>query len=77
MSSAEAVAQWLGGALRESLAEQRQASLRTAERWGLVASGSLLAAIEVLARTGRRDRLWFSPLVTYAASSAFIDVVQS
>jgi len=76
-SSAEAVAQWLGGALRESLAEQRQASLRTAERWGLVASGSLLAAIEVLARTGRRDRLWFSPLVTYAASSAFIDVVQS
>lgn len=74
-SIAEAVAQWLGSQGRETLLDQQQAVLRTAERWGLVASGSVLAAVDALARSGRRDRRWFVPLIGFAASRFFAETV--
>ncbi|MCK6551803.1 hypothetical protein L6R52_38570, partial [Myxococcota bacterium] len=75
---AEAVGRWLAAPERRSLGAERAAVLRTAERAGLVASGSLSASIGALRALsdGQLDRTWHLPLIEFAATRTFADIVR-
>lgn len=75
---AEELGRWLAHPERSSLAVERAAVLRTAERSGLVASGSVLAAVGALRgmNDGRVDRAWHVPLIEYASTRAFAEIVR-
>ncbi|MCC7386988.1 MAG: tetratricopeptide repeat protein [Deltaproteobacteria bacterium] len=67
----EKVTHWLGGKDRTTLFDEREAVLRTAERWGLVTCGSLRIATGILEDGGPRARSWFLPLLRFAASRQY------
>ncbi len=56
---------------RPSLFDEREAVFRTADRAGLLVSGSLLAATEGLAPLANKDRRWLVPLTRFAVSRQF------
>jgi tetratricopeptide (TPR) repeat protein len=62
---------WLLDPNRSTLDDEREAVLRTAERSGLVACGSLKVAVSELEVDGSRDRRWLVPLVRFAASRQY------
>ncbi len=74
--AASAAAAWLESPARTTLMEAREALARDAERAGLSACGSVLVAAQCLAASGRVDRRWLFPLLEYASSRAFADVVR-
>jgi tetratricopeptide (TPR) repeat protein len=75
---AELAGRWLADAARRSLADERAAVMRTAERAGLVVSGSLLVTIDALRAMseGRIERAWQLPLIEFAATRRFQDIVR-
>jgi hypothetical protein len=54
---------------------EREAVMRSAERAGLIACGSLLVAKGALAEDGPAYRSWWVPLIEYSASRAFMQTV--
>lgn len=74
----EEVGRWLLTPKRATLAEERAAVLRTAERAGLVASGSVLTSLSTLALLGegRTDRAWRLPLIEWASTRTFAEIVR-
>lgn len=56
---------------RSSLLTEREAVLHTADRAGLLASGSPLIALSALGATGRKERARALPVIEYAASRHF------
>lgn len=56
---------------RSSLLVERNAVLFSADRAGLMASGSPLVALSALAATGRKERSRTLPIIEYAASRHF------
>ncbi|MEM7677045.1 MAG: hypothetical protein AAF449_13660, partial [Myxococcota bacterium] len=77
MLTAELMA-WFEDPQRRSLADERDAVLRTADRAGLMVSGSLTAAIQGLQvlSDGRMERTWRVPLLEYAASQACAELME-
>jgi lipopolysaccharide biosynthesis regulator YciM len=77
-SVAERIGSYLQNADRRTLADERAAVLRTAERAGLVVSGSLLASIEAMKQLsdGRVDRAWHLPLIEFAATRRYAEIVR-
>jgi tetratricopeptide (TPR) repeat protein len=75
---AELAGKWVTDPVRRSLTEERAAVLRTAERAGLVVSGSLIVTIESLKAMseGRVERAWQLPLIEFAATRRFADIVR-
>lgn len=67
----QAVNEWLIKPNRLSLFDEREAVFRTADRAGLLASGSLLAATQGLAPIAPTDRRWLVPLTRFAVSRQF------
>lgn len=67
----QAVNEWLIKPNRLSLFDEREAVFRTADRAGLLVSGSLLAATEGLAPLANKDRRWLVPLTRFAVSRQF------
>lgn len=74
----EEVGRWLLAPKRATLSDERAAVLRTAERAGLVASGSLLTSLSTLAllAEGRTDRAWRLPLIEWASTRTFAEIVR-
>lgn len=68
------LAEWMIKPNRSTLFEEREAVYRTAERAGLIACGSLKAAITVLAAGGRPERRWLFALVRFAASRQYAEI---
>jgi tetratricopeptide (TPR) repeat protein len=71
-------AKWLADPQRPTLARERAAVHRTADRSGLVVSRSLSAAIGALRlmSEGRVERAWHLPLLKFASTRAFADLVK-
>ncbi len=69
---------WFESPSRWSLADERDAVLRTADRAGLMVSGSLTAALQGLQvlSDGRTERAWRLPLLEYAASEACAELME-
>ncbi|MFO0725268.1 MAG: hypothetical protein U1E65_15910 [Myxococcota bacterium] len=67
----QAVNEWLMRPNRLSLFDERDAVFRTADRAGLMVSGSLMAAVEGLEPFAPKDRRWLVPLTRFAASRQF------
>ena len=67
----QAVNEWLIKPNRLSLFDEREAVLRTADRAGLLVSGSLLAATLGLEPIAPKDRRWLVPLTRFAVSRQF------
>jgi tetratricopeptide (TPR) repeat protein len=76
MAVTSAVSEWLVKPSRATLLEEREAVLRTAERAGLVACGSLVVASSCLEALYGRDRRWRHPLLELAASPALATLVE-
>ena len=78
MSLTAALSAWFDDPKRRSLAEERDAVLRTADRAGLMVSGSLTAALQGLQvlSDGRTERTWRVPLLEYAASQACAELME-
>ena len=72
------LAQWLADPNRRSLADEREAVLRTADRAGLMVAGSLTSALQGLQvlSDGRLERSWRVPLLEYAASQACAELME-
>lgn len=70
-----AVADWLARPGRTTLLSAQDAVNRSAERAGLVASGSLLVAVNALGTSGHLDRDWFIPLVEFATTRQFAAMI--
>lgn len=75
---AELAARWVGDAARRSLADERSGVLRTSERAGMIASGSILASIAALKMLsdGRIERSWHIPLLEFAATRRYAEIVE-
>jgi hypothetical protein len=60
------------------LAAERAAVFRTADRSGLVVGKSLVAAVEVLKlmSEGRVERAWHLPLLKFAGTREFAELVK-
>jgi tetratricopeptide (TPR) repeat protein len=71
-------AKWLAEPNRTTLATERAAVLRTADRSGLVVSRSLAAAIGALRQMsdGRIERAWHVPLLRFASTRAFAELIK-
>lgn len=76
MAVTSAVSEWLVKPSRATLLEEREAVLRTAERAGLVACGSLVVASSCLEALYGPDRRWRHPLIALAASPALAALVE-
>jgi tetratricopeptide (TPR) repeat protein len=76
MAVTSAVSEWLVKPSRATLLEEREAVLRTAERAGLVACGSLVVASSCLEALYGPDRRWRHPLIALAASPALATLVE-
>lgn len=72
------VATWMATDGRRSLGAEQQAVFRTAERMGLVASGSLTTALQTLASmsAGRMESAWRMPLIRYAATHEYTEIIR-
>lgn len=72
------VGAWLATEDRRTLGAERDAVLRTAERVGLVASGSLVTSLEALSELsgGRTARDWRMPLIRFAATREFAEIMR-
>jgi hypothetical protein len=77
-SIAERVGKYLAEPERRTLADERAAVCRTADRAGLVVSGSLTASIDALRQLsdGRIDRTWQLPLIEFAATRRYAEIVK-
>ncbi|MCA9552024.1 MAG: tetratricopeptide repeat protein [Myxococcales bacterium] len=75
---AEAVAMWLATPGRRTLGQERRAVLRTAERAGMVVSGSLQVALDTLTQLsgGRMERGWRLPLIRFAATREYAEILR-
>jgi tetratricopeptide (TPR) repeat protein len=69
---------WMADPHRPSLAAERASVLRTADRAGLLASGSVAAAVEALKALsdGRIERVWHIPLLRFATTRAFAQLLE-
>lgn len=69
---------WLASPDRRTLGDERAAVMRTAERFGLVVSGSVATSIEVLSSLaqGRIERDWQAPLLTYASTRQYAEMLR-
>ena len=69
---------WLNAPDRRSLADERDAVTRTADRAGLMVAGSLTASLQGLQvlSDGRIERAWRVPLLEYAASQACAELME-
>lgn len=69
---------WLEAEDRRSLGEERAGIFRTAERFGLVVSGSLKTSIDVLSSLagGRVERHWHAPLMSYAITREYHEMLR-
>ncbi len=69
---------WFADPARPTLAAERAAVLRTADRSGLVVSRSLVAAIGALKTLseGRIERAWHLPLLKFATTRAFAELLE-
>ncbi len=72
------VATWIATEGRRSLGAEQQAVLRTAERMGLIVSGSLATALETLTGMsgGSLQRSWRMPLIRYAATREYAEIMR-
>lgn len=76
---AELAGRWLGEPDRAAtLGLEREAVHRSAERVGLVASGSLLVSIDTLKSLsdGHIERAWHIPLLEFASTRRYADIVR-
>ncbi len=73
-----ALFEWFSNPRRRSLADERDAVLRTADRAGLMVAGSLTASLQGLQvlSDGRVERAWRVPLLEYAASQACAELME-
>jgi Tfp pilus assembly protein PilF len=69
---------WLESDDRRSLGEERAGVFRTAERFGLVVSGSLKTSVDVLSSLagGRVERHWHAPLIRYAITREYHEMLR-
>ena len=74
----ELVQQWLANEARRTLGDEREGVLRTAERFGLVVSGSVATSIKVLSSQagGRVERGWHTPLLAYASTREYAQMLR-
>jgi tetratricopeptide (TPR) repeat protein len=75
---AEEVGRWLLAPKRPTLAEEKNAVLRSAERAGLVASGSLLVSLQMLSvlSEGHVERSWRLPMIEWAQTRMFAEILR-
>lgn len=75
---AEEVGRWLLAPKRATLAEEKNAVMRSAERAGLVASGSLLVSLGMLSvlSEGHVERSWRLPMIEWAQTRMFAEILR-
>ncbi len=71
----ECLDRWFVSETRSSLQLEKEAVLFSADRAGLLASGSPLVAISALAAVGRKDRSRMIPIIEYSATRHFSRII--